>query len=186
MSIPVVRLACDRCGESFSHRVLYGLFDYELADGARISLERRLGWCGVCATVVAVESLDPTPTVEEYAAVSRKLQDIGGIISALLPSRRRAITFYRERLNELELRLAMLKRRQCGPRCLECGSVKVALLPATPDLEEDGPHVPAGWNHPGCGGEMQAYLPSMRFSYNYRLRIYDTEGVFLRETDEED
>lgn len=185
MSVPVPRLACDRCGQSFSHRVLYGLFDYELTDGTRLPLERRLAWCGACDNVVAAENLDPAGVLDERATVSRKLQDIKGI-SVLLPSRRRAATLYRKQLDELELRLAMLQRRQCGPRCLDCGSLETTMLPATPDLEEDGPHIPAGWKHPGCGGEMQAYLPSMRFIYNYRLRIYDAEGNFLRETDEED
>jgi hypothetical protein len=185
VSIPVPQLTCDRCRQSFSHRVLYGLFDYELADGTRLPLERRLGWCSACDTVVAAENLDPAPALDERTTVGRKLQGINGI-SALLPSRRRAVVFYRKQLDELELRLAMLQRRQYGPRCLDCGNVEITMLPATPDLEADGPHVPAGWKHPGCGGEMQAYLPSMRFSYNHRLRIYDAEGNFLRETDEEE
>lgn len=182
MSVPTLWLTCARCGESFNDGVLHGYFEYELPDGAHIPLERRSAWCNGCDAMVAMENLDSAAAEERRGRLVNQMADNGGFL-VWLPWKRSAMAYLREELKGVDQQLDYLRQRTTAPKCLSCGSDQVTPLPPSPHPEQDGPAIPAGWKHPGCGGEVQASLSGLRFIYVYPLRIYDADGSFLRESE---
>ena len=184
MSVGTVVLECDGCGASFSRGVLYGDFWYQMPNGNRYPLDRALGWCNFCALMVAVEDLSGDRVNEEIKRAEtwkyeaeQKLKR--SLFSKLFGDEKARIARCDQELKMLRDNLAFLRARTSPSRCLDCGSSDIVILPTPPWPEDVGVDVPAGWNHPLCGGRMVAKALPGRLHFSYPPRVFNEHGVSI-------
>lgn len=182
MSVGTVILECDGCGASFSRGVLYGDFWYQMPNGDRYPLDRALGWCNFCALMVAVEDLSGDRVQEDIERNETWRRDAEhklkrSLFSKLFGDEKDRIARCDAELGVLRANLAFLKARLSPPRCLDCGSSDVIILPNPPWPEEIGENIPAGWNHPLCGGPMIAKALPGRLHFSYPERVFNEHGI---------
>ncbi|MFN0021422.1 MAG: hypothetical protein ACKVP0_24490 [Pirellulaceae bacterium] len=79
-------------------------------------------------------------------------------------------------LNDLRRRIKWRRSRQSPPKCLECGSTDLLVIPETDEENEN--QSPQGIEHPGCNGLLQ--VRGIGFSQNRAWIIYTSEGKKLR------
>jgi hypothetical protein len=183
MSVRSVILECTKCQASYSRGVLYGNFRYELPNGDRHSLDRSLGWCNHCATMVAIENLSCTSSASEVEKITRLKAEaelkLRSVFGRIVGKHRATVRSCDQKLEEIEKRVSFLRQRTAPPKCLECGSADIFQLPWPPWPEDPGQPVSAGWRHPTCGGEMVARALGGRLYFSYPPRIYDANGLAL-------
>lgn len=169
MAPTLLRFDCSAC--DFQHEYLLAgqLRQYCSDDGAQHwPLRDQPGWCADCQALVAMECL---PTAEYQAVLVKQLLclrlDLANLLAAHKVQRRwwqwRArpipgLVQLERQIETQETELAAcrslreaLSARDSGPRCLTCGSVRVAPVPL--GSVEAAPRE-LGIEHPGCGGEM--------------------------------
>ena len=182
MSINAVSLECERCHASFSDGATTGYFVYELDDGSQLQLDRQYGWCHDCDRMVAIEDLSGRRPLEDLKRIRRWKTDAEdqlrrSILSMFKGNEKNRIRELDIEIEELEQSLSFLRLRKSAAKCLTCGSTEIEELPSIPRPAEPMQPVPAGWNHPGCGGRMLAVLQEYRLSYSNSPRIYNKDGL---------
>ena len=205
MSMSVDYFSCDRCDFNASITSCWGKFSYQ-DQSELLPVNRAAGWCYSCSSIVPVEILPEQVTVATLKAdVSEKERQLSEAKARSIAKQTFLQKIFRIRqgvpeyirdlesnysgavdcLDEEKQRLRFLERRRSPPRCLKCGSIECHPLPPQTDgMEANGciKHVfPIGFQHPGCGGNLLAKTSDFRVSMILSHRIYDIEGIFLRE-----
>lgn len=205
MSMPFLVFSCTACEYQGSSTVNWGQFTYE-AQSRWVPIRRALGWCSSCEDIAPIEILPSNDAVRQLemdieqkakrvdsykadAARSRSL--LGKLLGSQprLPPDIQELDFQRSyRENDLQKerdRLDLLRRRDCGPKCLLCGSENCIPLPGkiTPSGTDrtPGPATPFGMNHPACSGALLVAHSGLRVSRRLNHRLYDCDGNLLRE-----
>lgn len=75
MSVSVNVFNCDRCDFKASGNIVRGRFYYQLSGSSLIPLERELGWCSSCKTLVPVERLSINNAI--YDEIQSQKVDLG-------------------------------------------------------------------------------------------------------------
>jgi hypothetical protein len=101
------------------------------------------------------------------------------LFSRIFGDEKERIVRYDQELKILRDNLAFLGARTSPPRCLDCGSSDVFALPTPPWPEEVGADVPAGWDHPLCGGRMVAKALPGRLHFSYPPRVFNEHGASI-------
>lgn len=184
MSVGTIVLECEGCGASFSRGVLYGDFWYQMPNGNRYQLDRALGWCNFCALMVAVEDLSGDRVNEEMKRAEAWKHEAEqrlkrSLFSKLFGDEKERIARCDQELQMLRDNLAFLRARTSPSRCLSCGSSDIVILPTPPWPEDFGVCVPAGWNHPLCGGRMVAKALPGRLHFSYPPRVFNEHGISI-------
>jgi hypothetical protein len=166
MSLPQVIYACERCssrwGDDFAPR------KYRLPSREMVPVKSTMGWCKICANLVAIEDTDDA---------GHLLTELEIILSELKRGDSSLRWFRRKKPSDsLDFRIAEVRDailrlgfRKSAPRCLHCGSTEIrkAEFPS---------------QHPGCGGTVsyERNGPEVRVAYDCsNPLLYDTEGSFL-------
>jgi hypothetical protein len=197
MSVAPIHLSCSLCTFSASESCMWGNFEYELSDGTRIPLLRSLGWCHDCKSATPIEQL--TPIKKELTDVlgrprnsafelkleldraKSRLRNIFGFGKAAIDRLTSDLEYTIKEEHENTLYNNLIESRLGSPRCLICSKRDVLSL-RLPSISEGAPAKTTGFIHPECGGELLAENSGFRISKTFRsVRIYDPEGVFLRE-----
>jgi|GEM_PF-2013679 len=197
MSTPVVKVQCTQCEFRSSTSVVEGRFAYELPGDARLSLRRRLGWCFDCATIRPVEDLTRDSFEAEFTRLTSTLAKVENELAKSKTGIRalfrwsetrtkqseRNIAFFRKQISEAALYGNLLASRHSPPRCLQCSGQNV--IPCElPQAPKDTSLLVTRFVHPDCGGYLTISDSGMRLAVNYpTVRIYSSEGVYLRDDD---
>lgn len=207
MSVPAAFFNCDKCDFGASSMVLWGVFNYKVADQL-ISVERSLGWCGECNTIRPIEVLPDRERMQEMQAkcgelhahienaltLLRSQQSWFGKLVGLkvrvpqhIQKKQDEFKSLSAKVQEDQLTLGAIEGRNSGPRCLLCGSERTSLLPkfpAPPEAEDfEEPEPAPAFIHPNCGGQVMVTHPVIRWSVQLKERTYDSEGRMLAERD---
>jgi hypothetical protein len=175
--------------------MLVGLYFYSLPSGSRLHMKRRIGWCSECRTFCPVEVLPERRGSAELEAELGSLKAESIALHArrsrlraasLLPWKRQEA---RLNVSEIDKELERLDSRiwdtsqsleahpaaqefnaarLTGPKCLECGSERVA-----PELIEDIT------SHPDCGGSLTWRQGEGRIAWAATDLAYDVEGLVI-------
>ncbi|MBY5921039.1 hypothetical protein [Ferrimonas balearica] len=186
MSVPCIEFVCNRCDFIALDEVLSGPHSYRF-DGREISIDRELGWCMQCQTLVAIERFHVNGKLE---ALKQLREDISAHNASWLRRlfRPQRLTDLCERLSYLRVMLEFYERRRGTEKCLRCSSIEVVPIAQKEyDLElrrfrYHGIHT-TSFRHPGCGGTIIAQPHPVRYHRIFSHRIYDHDGVFLGEED---
>jgi len=169
-----IEYRCDLCG-AVQDVSTSSLRCYVLEDGETIPCLARVGWCGDCRSLVAMEHIRPLEGLVEYLAhlerdglndqdcqeIARLFQeDVGPCVARRIQVFRKAIEWRR--------------RRKSRPRCLKCGSIKVSAVGGDVGDVEDN------FEHPGCGGVFR-FKSGMHFS-EACIQLFSPEGVSRHKT----
>ena len=112
---------------------------YEMANGTHIDLHSSPVWCRQCMKFTDGES------IEALEEIDRQIAELRDPTSELF-------RFYRESgadsigvegirfITKLETRRRWRDRREAPPKCLECGSTEIVVLPEGQKSEEPGRH----------------------------------------------
>lgn len=201
MSMTSLSFRCNKCDFAASSMVNWGSFNYK-HENKLLSVNRKLGWCEHCATICPIEVLATTSTVDQAIAKQKQLIETfecanesllkqRSFIAKMLRLRpaqpftilslKNEIDYLNDIINEMRELLSFFSNRHSGPRCLLCGCERVVLLPSFEDPDETDDHEEEKFvyvlNHPTCGGAINVYHPSIRFSMKMRERFYDVEGI---------
>lgn len=160
MSWPVTVFTCTRCDFRQGDSHTWGSREYLLADGVRVSVPRRLGWCHSCGSIAAVEDLSGDAQREECEETERELAD-------LRFWKLRERKWLQQNLADLQDTLQLLKQRKSPARCLHCGSADIGSISI----------------HPGCGGVLQAKLSDVRLALRRTVVLYTPEGMEIEHID---
>ena len=169
---PLLTIRCNQC--DFRQETIPGTYrKYELADGVRINVYSRIGYCRACEEVAESENL---PEVEKIEA------RIEGIRRGKEDEDIRYIERTRDEWAEYHERVLRWRLKRTGPpKCLQCGSVELEPI-----------NEPWNWGAkttsevacPACTrGVLTAQadgIVSVRFE---QVSIYSPEGDFLRKED---
>jgi len=154
MSWPVTIFTCTRCDFRQGDTHTWGIREYVLADGVRVSVPRRLGWCHSCQSIAAVEDLSGDEQREE-------LEEIQVALVVLRFWKFRERKWLRRQLADALDTLDLLKERKSPARCLHCGSADIGSITT----------------HPGCGGVIQAGLSDLRIALRQIVTRYTRGGL---------
>jgi hypothetical protein len=202
MSVPYSIIFCEKCHATWSSLILNGYFEYILTNGHCVNVERNLGWCHSCNSVVPVERL---PRKDEVTA---NLQDAERALSQELASSpttitqrwiwrfskkkrdrfERTISFRKSAVNKCVSKLELLSLRTDPEKCLKCGSVIIISyedLPVFTSTEQRHfilpPPKQTNYMHPGCGGVLSLKTSGgLRLSVEHPKHIYDVNGNLTR------
>jgi hypothetical protein len=134
-SAVVMEFRCSECEHAGTVTLGPSLYHYELTDGSTLCLFHRQMWCTQCATIVNAEVLPDSAEIQGQLDVA-----IAGEANGPRDESR-------ERVVEVLARALQWRvQRESPPRCLVCGTSRIA------SLEADGVDAAV---HPGCGGEFQ-------------------------------
>lgn len=186
MRYPV--FTCNRCSFSAGIASLGAPHFYETALG-RVPMLVQCGWCDGCATLVAIERLPAAEDLKKWEQTSALMQQTPAACADLgTHAERQESVAASPNGRELDFSHVLqvrtrLSQRSSPPRCLNCGSTKVApvgdKLPRDLDLVGERA-VPTALVHPRCGGLLQVHRPLLWVSIPWPPRIYDIDGNFLR------
>lgn len=205
MSMPCLVYTCQRCDYVGFSTAFWGQFSYEWM-GTLLDVDRERAWCNACSTFVPVERF---PTARDLGELQTEIDRLGVIVAEQVAEARAGRTWWQRvsktapvlsrETNELRQRLVqtaqdlslgrrlveMLSGRVAAPRCLWCGgtdwfALREELEPSGTYLRP-GPPIAIGVVHPTCGGELLVQYSEDHPHILRRHRIYDSEGVFLRD-----
>ncbi len=192
MSWHVTTYYCTTCGFRTSDTGSWGLKEYVLSTGVRLTIDWRLGWCHDCKSVRAVELLDLQIAEEvlrqiqsELAASTFNPKKWWCHLFKLIPNLWRfnlehwqsSKDAYDDALDIVEL----IRNRQAARKCLSCGGTHV-VAPLVTNAEatlENGGFAKTGFVHPECGGDMYMTEEGVRLAIKPVARRYTTEGEFI-------
>ena len=183
MSFPTSWITCEKCQKTYSGDFASGEYVYELPDGMRLPLERQLGWCDDCWSLVEMEDLGSDEIRQELESLRSQLEVANRGIAKFLPAKRREVATLKSKIANLAPRYSHQLSRRSSEKCLRCGSPHVSPLPKLNWPSKSGVYVRNSWTHPGCGGTMLTHGDDVHFSETSPRVIYDQEGTFVREED---
>ena len=138
MSMPFYAFECPRCDFRAHSRVVWGQFSY-LIDDTHFLLKRDLGWCDNCMTLVPIEVLPDSDSIEALEseknditfefengkAALRENQSVltkfAGLKPRLSPHLKHLKTQLRSKAGQIQNLKNLLKAlsyRKSGPKCL--------------------------------------------------------------------
>lgn len=194
MSWHVTTHYCTTCGFRTSDVGSWGLKEYVLSNGVRLTVNWTLGWCHDCKNARAIELLDLDAAEEvlrqtqaELAGSTFHPDKLWCQLLKLVPSLWRfnlehwqsTKDAYDDALDLVEL----IRNRQTERKCLSCGSTHVdARLVTNPEATlENGGFARTGFIHPECGGDMYMTQEGLRLAIKPVARRYTTEGDFTED-----
>jgi hypothetical protein len=149
------------------------LRSYKLRDDDYgITIRQGFAWCGAYRQVVYAERLEELPALETELQQDalRGEEFYSGL--ALPPGR----DWREERdrhLSELRCRIEWRRSRVSPPKCLECGSSSILLIPVTDDDDDENGESPE-IEHPDCGGCLRVVAVGLARSRDWVF--YTPEG----------
>ncbi|MBY6223990.1 hypothetical protein [Ferrimonas balearica] len=186
MSAPCIEFVCNRCDFIALDKVLLGPHSYRI-DGREFNVDRELGWCMQCQTLVGIERFNVNGTLDALERVKEKIDAHNACWRRRL-FRPQQLTDLASSLSGIQSRLAFFERRRGTEKCLRCSSTEVIPIAKKEyDLElrrfrYHGIRT-TNFRHPGCGGTIIAQPHPVRYHWRFYHRIYDHDGVFLGEED---
>lgn len=168
--------------------------EYVLANGVRIPVEWRLGWCEQCNGPASVENLSADHVTDDLEAIQAKLFDLPlqptpawWQIPRYLFSKtwrnqiaegERHRFELQSRLDDARDRARFLESQQRPPKCLSCGSTRVhaPLITHSEPWEDRASPQPIGFTHPGCGGAIWRKESGIRIAPIPSIQRYLPDG----------
>ena len=183
MSYPTSLITCEKCQKTYSGDFAWGKYIYEFTCGTQLDLNRQLGWCDDCWSVVEMEDLSTSELSKRIESMRNDWRAHRRGLSRFLPKNRQAAAEVLKKISELEKNLIYLERRSSPAKCLRCGSPHVSSLPHLNWPSKSGIYVRNTWTHPGCGGTMLTHGDDTHYSDLSPLVVYNQDGILIREVD---
>lgn len=174
MSIPFLKVTCDRCSFSGSSLVTFGRFLW--SDNEKVfPVDRKLGICEDCDQIVAMEYIPDPQVVKKAKAIRQKYE--GPPLWRHLEKNEAKYLASQTDFDLLE-RIVALER---PPVCLKCAGSSVHLLKIPAGTDRDVP-VDIGISHAGCSGQLRVQSSGgLRVGMRSMTRKYDIFGKLLDE-----
>ena len=188
MSVPFDTIKCSSCDYSSWLLGRNGWKYYQLPNDEKLTVGSTWGWCYDCKELKAIESLPTQQSIAEQlhrdeAALSAiKNTGLSGKLLQLLGKDRFGIEQINDRFQNSRNWLAFLEHRSSPPRCLTCSSTHIKQL-GLPETEDYKGFMLNDFKHPDCGGTLWLRQHEMRLNISYTPKCYDTEGMFIEETE---
>jgi hypothetical protein len=184
--------ACTRCQFEHSRLEPPNRLFYHLPDGREAHGFSTLGWCNNCRLIRDIEDLDTSRTEEasatRYRFAQARAEELAALPTDWLQRFRRrhqrrhldaARTDLESEGEKLKAHAEVVRGRNSGPRCLECGSEETAALSFD---GEDG--VDTSFEHQ-CGGHLRMLdtEPGILAHVDIREMVLSPEGEVLERRD---
>ncbi|MFO3796908.1 MAG: hypothetical protein ACK8QZ_06430 [Anaerolineales bacterium] len=166
MSLPVLFLACDTCGESVPTGPYLSAL-YSIPDGKRLPLRWTLGWCNLCRRARRVEDWPSGENLDSNAA--SVVREWGACPDQLEG-------WKQEKLDDIETYRRLQPLRTTPNHCLDCGGTD--LLPWSYNSEGELTVSP----HGDCSGlfrQVEEDPDGMRFMLVDESDLYSINGTGL-------
>lgn len=183
MSFPTSWITCETCQKTYSGDFASGKYVYEFSEGTQLELNRQLGWCDDCWSVVEMEDLSTADMTRDLESLREELALCGRGLSRFLPKNRLDAKKLQDKISVIEKGLRYRSSRSEPAKCMRCGSPHASPLPPLNWPAKSGIYVRNNWTHPGCGGTMLTHGDDTRFSETSPLVVYNSVGILLREED---
>lgn len=186
MSLPVSTFYCDKCDFEQGNAGTWGMKDYVLASGVRVSVNWQLGWCFDCDGLTAIEDLSLSKCEENYTKRQQILAEHlllhrpASMSKTKLSEWENCHYYLTDEMDEVQDVIDMLKNRMNPARCLACGSTRVlADFFTNNDSWDQSQPKATGSKHPGCGGEIWMKESELRLAMKPSISSYTPEGDFI-------
>jgi hypothetical protein len=197
MSMPFSVIKCESCEKKWATHMLWDMLEYLLPDGNLFGISRTIAWCNDCNDLSPVEDLPDEDELEERLSEASSELTKQQQLRPNIPVEHRSffglkkkqiwpneghIEFFENAVQRIKTAMYLQKQRRTGSKCLRCGSL---------DIHEEGlwdkkqKEYRQDMIHPGCGGRIKVEDSGYRVALSAKHRIYDTEGNFLREEEEQ-
>jgi hypothetical protein len=189
MSMPSIKLNCNKCDFESNTRILWGGLNYFTADG-ELPIEKQLGWCKSCDSFAPIESFEHQKAVTtELDSLSTKLMTLQkrSLVRRIFMPARKEYKNIVKQIYALSKILSLINQRKGTEKCLTCGSANVFIpegdfsQKATFGGFSSQDFINTGFTHPGCGGEVITSQDPLRISAIFITQLYNTNGILLPE-----